>query len=419
MKFANLRVSHWRQFNEVNLAFHPRVTIITGANGAGKSTLLKILSQHFGWASSLLGTPRGNANGASLYWYLDWDDEQTLTHPSMPGRGVALTPIGTLAYANGQETALNVPISGSATYQVQIARQQVVAGLFIGSHRPVVGYQPVTNIPTSSIGAQQAYQQYHQETLQRYNSGYTQYSATYRMKEAIISMATFGPGNRNLAGNPELEKTFEDFEAALRLVLPETLGFQKLIVKIPDIILVTATGEFVLDASSGGIMSLIDLVWQIFLYSRGKSEFTVVLDEPENHLHPSMQRSILQSLVKAFPDAQFIIATHSPFVVSSVKDASVYVLRYDIEATRSVRTVSSLLLDQFSRAGTASEILREALGVPVTMPMWAEEELRQITLDFRINKLSEASIDELRRRLQNAGLEEFYPEALSQVARQA
>ncbi|GBR06869.1 hypothetical protein AA21952_2145 [Acetobacter oeni LMG 21952] len=238
------------------------------------------------------------------------------------------------------------------------------------------------------------------------------------MKEAIISMATFGPGNRNLAGNPELEKTFCDFEDALRVVLPESLGFQRLIVKIPDIILVTVSGEFVLDASSGGIMSLIDLVWQIFLYSRGKSEFTVVLDEPENHLHPSMQRSIIQSLVTAFPCAQFIIATHSPFVVSSVKDAFVYVLRYDVESSRDVRTVSSLLLDQFSRAGTASDILREALGVPVTMPMWAEEELHRIALDFRINDLTEASIGELRQRLQEAGLEEFYPEALSQVARQ-
>ncbi|GEN65240.1 hypothetical protein AOE01nite_34640 [Acetobacter oeni] len=231
-------------------------------------------------------------------------------------------------------------------------------------------------------------------------------------------MATFGPGNRNLAGNPELEKTFCDFEDALRVVLPESLGFQRLIVKIPDIILVTVSGEFVLDASSGGIMSLIDLVWQIFLYSRGKSEFTVVLDEPENHLHPSMQRSIIQSLVTAFPCAQFIIATHSPFVVSSVKDAFVYVLRYDVESSRDVRTVSSLLLDQFSRAGTASDILREALGVPVTMPMWAEEELHRIALDFRINDLTEASIGELRQRLQEAGLEEFYPEALSQVARQ-
>lgn len=419
MKFTKLTVSHWRQFNEVDLEFHSRVTIITGANGAGKSTLLRILSQHFGWATSLLGTPHRDASGTSLYWYRDWDDEEMPVTLQPVGGRPKVTSIGNLNYSDGQEAVLNVPTSGGATYQVQIARQRPVEGLFIGSHRPVVGYQPVTNIPTSSIGAQQAYQQYHQETLQRYNSGYTQYSATYRMKEAIISMATFGPGNKNLAGNPELEKTFCDFEDALRVVLPESLGFKRLIVKIPDIILVTTSGEFVLDASSGGIMSLIDLVWQIFLYSRGKSEFTVVLDEPENHLHPSMQRSIIQSLVTAFPSAQFIIATHSPFVVSSVKDAFVYVLQYDVESGRDVRTVSSLLLDQFSRSGTASDILREALGVPVTMPMWAEEELHRIALDFRINDLTEASIGELRQRLQEAGLEEFYPEALSQVARQA
>ncbi|MFL1399228.1 AAA family ATPase, partial [Acinetobacter baumannii] len=62
-------------------------------------------------------------------------------------------------------------------------------------------------------------------------------------------------------------------------------------------------------------MSIIDLAWQIFLYSHDKDEFVVTIDEPENHLHPSMQRSLLNDFVKAFPKAQFIVVTHSPFIV--------------------------------------------------------------------------------------------------------
>lgn len=61
---------------------------------------------------------------------------------------------------------------------------------------------------------------------------------------------------------------------------------------------------------------------------RGDS-FLVIVDEIENHLHPSMQRSILPNLVKAFPSAQFIVTTHSPFVVNSVIDSSVYALKYN------------------------------------------------------------------------------------------
>ena len=36
-KFKALKVEGWRQFGSVNLEFHPRATIITGANGAGKN----------------------------------------------------------------------------------------------------------------------------------------------------------------------------------------------------------------------------------------------------------------------------------------------------------------------------------------------------------------------------------------------
>lgn len=414
MTFQSLSIQNWRQFEGVEIAFDRQVTILTGANGAGKSTILRLLSQHFGWNYSLLGTPTFGKTGVFEYLY-----RRKLRASSSSGTGQ--DQVGSIGYENGIVSPIMIPSSGGISYNVMISNAQPVPGLFIGSHRAVLNYQPVTSIPTTSIGAEQAYQQYHQESVNRYNNAYTQFGPTYRMKEAIISMAMFGPGNKNVIGNPESEKVFEDFEATLRAVLPSELGFMELNVRIPDVVMVTKTGDFVLDAASGGIMSLVDLAWQIFLYSRGKSNFVVLLDEPENHLHPSMQRSILQKLVLAFPTAQFVVATHSPFIVSSVREARVYVLSHNVskEAETKSRTVSSTLLDQISKAGTASEILRDALGVPVTMPMWAEEQLRQISNDFSITSLGDDQIIELKRRLASEGLDEFYPDALSQIARRA
>lgn len=71
-------------------------------------------------------------------------------------------------------------------------------------------------------------------------------------------------------------------------------------------------------------------------------------------------------LLEAFPNAQFIIATHSPFMVSSVRDSFVYVLGYnpnDVVNESGINSrVSSLKLDAANKAGTASEILRDVLG---------------------------------------------------------
>lgn len=50
----------------------------------------------------------------------------------------------------------------------------------------------------------------------------------------------------------------------------------------------------------------------------------VLIDEPETHLHLEMQYQILPLLTSLFPNLQFIVATHSPAVASSIKNATVF-----------------------------------------------------------------------------------------------
>lgn len=413
MIFSKLSLHGWRQFEQIEIDFHRRLTIITGANGAGKSTLLRLISQHYGWYNPLLSTPTYSKEGIVRYvsGLFDW-----LTKRDEPPS----TSVGKFVYSNGMEATLTVPAVSSITYSVDISSQQPIQGLHIGSHRPVPGYQQVANIPTNAIGAEQAYQLYHQEMIQRQQNSYTQFSPIYRMKEAIISMATFGPGNQYVQRNESVAKLFEEFKTILSKTLPPSIGFKDIVIRVPDVIIATDTGDFIIDAASGGLMSLIDLSWQIFLYAHDKSEFVVTIDEPENHLHPSMQRALLIRLLSAFPNAQFIVATHSPFIVSSVRDSAVYVLGYNgspqANSAGIGTRVSSLRLDRANKAGTASEILRDVLGVPVTLPEWAEDDLRQISSEFQIENLNSENIVLLRQRLFDAGLGEYYPEALRQIA---
>ena len=57
--FEKLKISGWRQFREIEINFHDRLTILTGTNGAGKSTVLKILKCHLPYEKdeSFLATP--------------------------------------------------------------------------------------------------------------------------------------------------------------------------------------------------------------------------------------------------------------------------------------------------------------------------------------------------------------------------
>ncbi len=53
----------------------------------------------------------------------------------------------------------------------------------------------------------------------------------------------------------------------------------------------------------------------------------LLIDEAENHLHPKWQKTFLKSILEIFPNLQIIVTTHSPFIVSSVENARVYVCK--------------------------------------------------------------------------------------------
>ncbi|MBS4148802.1 AAA family ATPase [Pseudomonadota bacterium DY0742] len=81
---------------------------------------------------------------------------------------------------------------------------------------------------------------------------------------------------------------------------------------------------------SSGFSSILsvyaDLLTKIELRSISPRDVTgiVFIDEIDAHLHVSLQKKIFRFLTKCFPNVQFIITTHSPFVVSSVDNAVIY-----------------------------------------------------------------------------------------------
>ncbi|EIV3208251.1 ATP-binding protein, partial [Escherichia coli] len=81
---------------------------------------------------------------------------------------------------------------------------------------------------------------------------------------------------------------------------------------------------------SSGYQSILsiyaDLLMKVELKGITSDELSgvVFIDEIDAHLHVSLQRKIFSFFVNAFPNIQFIVTTHSPFVVQSVNDAIIY-----------------------------------------------------------------------------------------------
>lgn len=394
--FASLEVHDWRQFTSVNLEFHPRLTVLTGANASGKTTLLNILGTHFNWSTAILGVPAKTSGGT--IWRLD-------------SRAAGTRSLGTLTYRSGAASPLTLSESGGPEQSLTLQGQQSVPGLYINSHRSISRYQPLTSIPAEFSRSELVFQQFFQELLNRYVGSYTVKNPLTAMKEAVIAAALYGEGNQGVESNPEAQQVWEGFQEALRHVLPATFGFKSLLVRAPDVLVQTENGDFLIDAVSGGISSIMELTWMVLLRSQQFAAFTVCMDEPENHLHPSLQRSLIPGLLRAFPSLSFIVATHSPFIVTSVPDSHVYVLEDrggGIEAR---------LLEVGGKSSSADETLQRVLGMTSTLPLWVEGVLNGLLHELRDEGATAANIRQLQLALRELGLDEQFPAAVDALSR--
>lgn len=85
--------------------------------------------------------------------------------------------------------------------------------------------------------------------------------------------------------------------------------------------------RFSLNQLSDGLSSAFSIVSELIMRMQrdnGVVSFErsgiVLIDEVETHLHVSLQKLILPFLSSLFPNVQFIVTTHSPFVLSSMSE---------------------------------------------------------------------------------------------------
>lgn len=412
--FKRLNIQEWRQFSDIDIVFHPHLTVLTGANGAGKTTILNLLSQSIGWNPQFVSSYEKDKTGIAKY-FTSWRMlGKRILASAKNSPNINVNKLGELEFFDGVIADLVLPQNvTSGTYGITINGGKIEKGVYVSSHRPNFPYRAVKKIPTSVSSRQQIYQKYNDFNKKFVFDTYRnseELSAIALIKETLASLAIFGYGNQAVAANDSARKLFEGYVDILKLVLPPKLGFESISVVMPEVMLRTKTGEFPIDAVSGGISSIVDITWQLYMFADTSEPFVAIIDEPENHLHPELQRTFLGNLIKAFPNVQFIVATHNPFMITAEKDSNVYVLNYDEQ-----NKVYSCQLDCVNRAGTSNAILRDVLGIDSTMPIWAEETLESIIRKYSQRMLTKEALKELRSELMTIGLSDYIPESIARV----
>lgn len=151
---------------------------------------------------------------------------------------------------------------------------------------------------------------------------------------------------RNEGDNKNVERIqnwFDRFESALKVLLDdESIKLEYDYKEYDFKIVQTGRQKYGFDQLSDGYSSIINIVSDLilrmdknWLLKDGLSQYDiegiVLIDELETHLHIELQKKILPFLVRFFPGIQFIVTTHSPYILNSISNAKIYDLEKCIE----------------------------------------------------------------------------------------
>ncbi|MDE7203773.1 MAG: ATP-binding protein [Lachnospiraceae bacterium] len=141
----------------------------------------------------------------------------------------------------------------------------------------------------------------------------------------------------------KIQRWFDRFVEALRGLLDDDTINLKYEYKEYDFkIHESGRNPFGFETLSDGYSSVIEIVSDLILrmdknwllgdeISQYDVEGIVLIDEIETHLHIGLQKKIMPFLTEFFPRIQFIVTTHSPYILNSLSNAKVYDLENCIE----------------------------------------------------------------------------------------
>ena len=129
---------------------------------------------------------------------------------------------------------------------------------------------------------------------------------------------------------------FENFKNVLRRIFDDETLELDFHYQDYTFSIITEGKSFKFTELSDGFRAVLEIVADLILKMQPKGSISskfnkpgiVLIDEVETHLHLQLQKSILPLLTSLFPNIQFIVTTHSPFVLSSQENAVAYDLEH-------------------------------------------------------------------------------------------
>ena len=348
MRIQKIKIRNFRGFAEKEVEFQGNLSVIVGNNTAGKTTLLKALQVGLGAYLQSLDIIPGRSpyrcNFKRNDRYKPYDPEKRDYIPNPENPRIDMTADCSVVHYlddNVQEAVKSISWAREFVNASYTSHTRQLAGQIMDYAKELCDYRraPQSNaiFPiVLSFGAQRTDDAQTKKT-EKVNERMSREEKAYKM--ALHEKVDFEGAKewlrryeKNIKDGKEFEGTREAFYEALHAAIPalSEIDFDGGEIEA----LVSVTGRkperHHFSYMSDGLQSVINIVSEIvhrcielngFLGEQAikKTPGVVMIDEMDLYLHPHWQKHILQDFQRAFPMIQFIVSTHSPFIIQSLQ----------------------------------------------------------------------------------------------------
>ena len=342
MFLKNIHAKNFRGFEDISVEFSEGINLLVGNNGSGKTSLIEAISLALGTGFAMLhGVSTRYMNDDTVRYVYKKDGDATHSLQRQFPQSIACDFIWMEELIHSIGMTREGEASNAEINNYNLPRKISLAFNDSNSKAPIFCLQNFDRDWHLAKNTQDI----------NVTTGMTLRSDGY--KECLT-----GKGNEETIQKWCLKMSFLEFQK--KREVHEYQLFKNTIKKFMSIMLETSDDvkiEYSVESSgmeltigehkdsiynlSTGYRAILSMIMELAyrasvlnptMQDFSELEGVVLIDEIDAHLHPKWQWKILDAIRQVFPRVQFIIATHSPIVISSVKDARIIKL-IDLKTT--------------------------------------------------------------------------------------
>jgi predicted ATP-binding protein involved in virulence len=338
-KLKKMKLTNFRLFEKLEIEFNEDINVIIANNGAGKTSVLDAIALGFG--TMLTHLPNVNGIGFSK-------DKRDLKindrNKKEPYLRIELTSTQNIKWDRidkrdkSKTTAKQVP-NGYGLKELEIFMDTIIDAENEGNNyiMPLIMYYGTCrncfDAPLRKVNFQKEFNRF--EALSGSLKGTSNFSRLFQWFNAMENLERKEIQNRRDFDYqlPELKNVREAITSMLKGFQNPRIKNRPLRFMIDRVETDGSTTELQIEQLSAGYKAVLAIIMDISArmseanpHLGNKSEAIILIDELDLHLHPKWQQTILSDLRQTFPNAQFIITTHSPQILTTVKKEQVFIL---------------------------------------------------------------------------------------------